>query len=1264
MLTSPYPIILILTLSIGIQAAAAIMAFRLIGITGRRKAWSLIAIALTLMAVRRVVPLYRLITGDLSILPDPLNEIIGLALSAAMAAGIAFIAPLFIERKQREDALAERVMLAELSADIGLAMVKQDNLRSILDACAEAMVRHLDAAFARIWTLNSAEDVLEMQASSGMYTRIDGSHQRIPVGKFKIGLIAEERKPHITNAVIGDPRVHDQEWAKREEMVAFAGHPLTIGDKLIGVMAMFSRHPLSEVTLKALAAVSSEIAVGIDRKLAEEQLHRLNRQLRAISDCNQTLMRAEDEQSLLVDICRIVCDEAGYRMAWVGYAENDAPGTIRPVAWAGVEEGYLEQVGLTGNDMTRDRGPGPGITAPLAIGEGICIQDISTDPQAAPWRDSALQRGYRSSIVLPLQDESKNNFGILGIYSAEPNAFPPDEIRLMEELAGDLAFGIMVLRTRSERKRTEQERLDHLRFVEIMDQINRVIQGTDDIQKMMSDVLDAVLEIFDCDRAWLLYPCDPEAASWSVPMERTKPEYPGANVQGRVLPMEPEVQRMFRIQRDTDSPVSWGPGSDYSYPQWLTEQFGVQSQLSVATYPKTGQPWQFGMHQCSHTRVWQQEELVLFQEINRRLADGLTGLLAYRDLQESETKYRRIVETATEGIWMLGPDNMTTFVNARIADLLGYSAEEMIGRPVTDFMFEEDVDDHLSKMDNRGQGISEYYERRFRCNNGQTVWALASATPIIDDEQRYQGSFAMFTDITERKQSVEILREREAFIRNILDSVDEGFIVVDPQYRIISVNRAFCKMMQLAEEQVLGRFCYEISHQANRPCFEQGEDCAVRRSFESGKAHAALHSHVDSSGAKHHMELKSFPITDGDGMVVSVIETLNDVTEKVKLEEQLRQAQKMEAIGTLAGGVSHDFNNMLSVIIGHAEMALRKVDPTDPFFASLQEIRKAAGRSADLTRQLLAFARKQTVVPKVLDLNVTLEGMLKMLRRLIGEDIDLAWLPGSGLWPVLMDPSQIDQILANLCVNARDAIAGVGKVTIETRNAVIDEGYCAEHPEVVAGEYLLLSVSDNGCGMDRLTAGKVFEPFFTTKELGRGTGLGLSTVYGIVKQNNGFVNVYSEPGHGSTFNVYLPRHDAKIEEIPQESRALPMAGGHETILLVEDEAAILDMTRQMLEGIGYRVLIASTPAEAIQLAKKHPGEIRLLLTDVVMPEMNGQELAKTLLGLYPGIRPLFMSGYAGNIIQRHGELDEGDNFIQKPFSIRALAAKIREVLDT
>ncbi len=386
--------------------------------------------------------------------------------------------------------------------------------------------------------------------------------------------------------------------------------------------------------------------------------------------------------------------------------------------------------------------------------------------------------------------------------------------------------------------------------------------------------------------------------------------------------------------------------------------------------------------------------------------------------------------------------------------------------------------------------------------------------------------------------------------------------------------------------------------------------------------------------------------------------------EREKLTDQLTQAQKMESVGRLAGGVAHDFNNMLGVIIGHTELALEQVDPVQPLHDSLLEIKKAAERSASLTRQLLAFARKQTVAPKVLDLNDTVQGMLNMLQRLIGEHIDLVWRPGKDLSPVKVDPSQIDQILANLCVNARDAIGDTGKVTIETDAVVFDAGYCEEHPGFVPGEYVLLAVSDNGGGMDKDTLNKLFEPFFTTKVMGKGTGLGLSTVYGIVKQNNGFINVYSEPGHGTTFKIYLPQYLGKTARAPRGGATLSAVRGQETILLVEDEPGILKMTLTMLERQGYTVLAASTPSEAIRLAREYPNEIHLLVTDVVMPEMNGRDLAQKLITLYPNLKRLFMSGYTANVIAHHGVLDEGVHFIQKPFSMKDIAEKIRTALET
>ncbi|MBF0233915.1 MAG: PAS domain-containing protein [Desulfamplus sp.] len=403
-------------------------------------------------------------------------------------------------------------------------------------------------------------------------------------------------------------------------------------------------------------------------------------------------------------------------------------------------------------------------------------------------------------------------------------------------------------------------------------------------------------------------------------------------------------------------------------------------------------------------------------------------------------------------------------------------------------------------------------------------------------------------------------------------------------------------------------------------------------------------------------------IFDENNKAVRIIGTHVDISERKKLETQLRQAQKMESVGRLAGGVAHDFNNMLGVILGHTELALLQADENHDLFSGLKEIQAAAMRSANITKQLLAFARKQTISPKQLDLNDTVESMLNMLHRLIGEDIDLVWQPAAQIWSVKMDPSQLDQILANLCINARDAIAGVGKLTIETERKSFDGEYCKQHAGFTPGDFVLLTVSDNGCGMDKDTQSNLFEPFFTTKEVGKGTGLGLATVYGIVKQNNGFINVYSEPGKGSTFKIYLPRFCADEDIVKTVPKKNESAGGTETILLVEDEPSILRMTRMMLERKGYSVLPAATPGEAIDLAKTHSEKIHLLMTDVVMPEMNGRDLAAQIIELCPGIRLLFMSGYTADVIAHHGVLDAGVAFIQKPFSMADLMVKVREVM--
>ena len=404
------------------------------------------------------------------------------------------------------------------------------------------------------------------------------------------------------------------------------------------------------------------------------------------------------------------------------------------------------------------------------------------------------------------------------------------------------------------------------------------------------------------------------------------------------------------------------------------------------------------------------------------------------------------------------------------------------------------------------------------------------------------------------------------------------------------------------------------------------------------------------------------PVKDENGQINGFVGIARDVTERVSLQDQLLQSQRVEAVGRLAGGVAHDFNNMLGVILGNAELALSKASPEDPVHNRLNQIIAAAKRSAEITRQLLAFARKQTISPKILDLNESVEGMLQMLQRLIGEDIDIAWRPHPDVGPVRIDPAQLDQLLTNFCVNARDAIDGVGKVTIETGNVSFDEAYCAEHVDFLPGDYVLLAVSDDGCGMDKETRNRIFEPFFTTKQAGKGTGLGLATVYGIIKQNQGFINVYSELDKGTTFRIYLPRQTGEAEPVlVREAVTIPVGRG-ETVLVVEDDQAILELAGTMLEKHYYKVLKASTPSEAINIARQHEDSIDLMITDVVMPEMNGRDLAGIIQALQPRMKVLFMSGYTANVIAHHGVLKEGVHFIQKPFSVADFVVRVQDTL--
>ncbi len=631
---------------------------------------------------------------------------------------------------------------------------------------------------------------------------------------------------------------------------------------------------------------------------------------------------------------------------------------------------------------------------------------------------------------------------------------------------------------------------------------------------------------------------------------------------------------------------------------------------------------------------------------------------AARAMRQSEEKYRGIVENTSQGVWQYDSEGTTTFANAQMANILGTGVEAMIGKPIFAFMDESQRAEARARTERRKKGIAETSDFKLRRVDGRPVLVRIQANPVHDADGRFDGVIALVTDVSEQRRA----EEATARLAAIVESSGDAIISTQLDGTITSWNRGAEKMFGFAAAEVIGTSSYALMPVD-----------AVERSRQRLEG-VARGEHVDTvdthrlhkSGEVIAVALSISPLRDPSGRVVGVSKIERDLTASRKAEaalrrteEQFRQAQKMEAVGRLAGGVAHDFNNLLSVILSYASMNLQALNPTDPLAVDMGEIVTAAERATTLTRQLLTFSRQQLVEPRVLDLNGLIRGMLSMLGRLLGEDIELAALNAADLGRVRSDPGQLEQVVMNLAVNARDAMPDGGKLTIETANVEVG----AEYVGLAPGRYVLMAVSDTGVGMDAATQQHIFEPFFTTKEKGKGTGLGLSTVFGIVQQSGGHVSVYSEPGRGTTFKVYLPRTD----RAPAQTEASLPAGslrGSETILLVEDEQQVRRVACSILQQKGYHVLEASNGGEAFLISKQYEGRIHLLLTDVVMPRMSGPQLVRELAGQRPEMRVLFASGYTDETIIHHGILDAGIEFLQKPFTPQLLLRRVRQVLDT
>jgi two-component system, cell cycle sensor histidine kinase and response regulator CckA len=679
------------------------------------------------------------------------------------------------------------------------------------------------------------------------------------------------------------------------------------------------------------------------------------------------------------------------------------------------------------------------------------------------------------------------------------------------------------------------------------------------------------------------------------------------------------------------------------------------------------------------------EDAVLFVAIKRSVEEMREGALQTAELNDNEERYRAVVEQTSEGLVLSDVENFRVLeCNAAFAEMLGYSVAEALTLTTYDF-----VADARETIERRASGIrsgelSSVGQRRLRRKDGKLVDVEVNVTVIS-----YGGEDVFCTivrDIGERKRAEEALqrahdqleakvRERTAeldqqrlFLRQVIDLNPSFVFAKDREGRFTLVNQALAEAYGTTVEGLLGKTDADFNSKAEEVAAFRSDDIEV---IDTGvEKFIAEETVTDAAGKVRWLQTINRPMAGHDGTVTQMLGVATDITQRKQAEqalhdseEMLRQAQKMESIGTLAGGIAHDFNNLMTAVTGYSELVLRRLDAEDPLRAKIEEIKNAGDRAVSLTRQLLAFSRKQMLKPVVLDLNAVLTGMGQMLPRLIGEDIDLRFDLHASLGQVKADPGQMEQVLMNLAVNARDAMPAGGCLTVKTENVEFAGKSIRRHMVVEPGRYVVLSVTDNGTGMSAETQTHIFEPFFTTKEVGKGTGLGLATVYGIVKQSGGSIWVYSELGKGTTFRIYLPRVDEFVSAEEDERAHRPVPMGSETILLVEDENMVRDLVQEILEEYGYEVLTASNGIAGLELCRNFEGRIHLLITDVVMPHMSGRELAESIGAIRPETRVLYMSGFTDDAVVRHGVLADDMCFIQKPFSPEALATKARELLD-
>ncbi|WAC06703.1 MAG: PAS domain-containing protein [Thermodesulfobacteriota bacterium] len=641
---------------------------------------------------------------------------------------------------------------------------------------------------------------------------------------------------------------------------------------------------------------------------------------------------------------------------------------------------------------------------------------------------------------------------------------------------------------------------------------------------------------------------------------------------------------------------------------------------------------------------------------------------AEETLRQTQLQQKALLDNIPDAAWLKDSESRFIAVNEAFARAAGYSAEALVGK--TDFNIWSKDEAELYRSEDQEVILTKQkkvIEQSIVSLSGKVTWVEKIKTPIVNEENEVIGTVGISCDITQRKQTEEVLRENEKKYRSlyqefqgILDAIPDSLMLINPDFQVIWANEGLAAIMNRNLSDLVGKHCYQIWHSRPEPC----AICPVQRSFGSKQSEFEEISISDG----RIWDVRTVPILGDQGEVKAVIESARNITEKKKafqdmisLQAQLRQSQKMEAIARLAGGVAHDFNNLLTVIQANSELALNELAADDHLRPRVDDIKSAAERAAYLIRQLLAFSRRQALNLKVIDVNSILEDLEKMLCRIIGEEIELITSFADDLGMIKADPGEVEQVIINLAVNAKDAMPQGGTLTLTTANVELDEQYTRTHFGTLPGSYVVISLTDTGVGIPQEIHEKIFDPFFTTKKKGKGTGLGLATVYGIVRQSGGNIHLYSEPEKGTTFKVYLPRFDEPLVEAKKKTEFNVLPQGNETILVVEDDGAVRKIAVQVLTAQGYNVLVAETGGDALLICEQEKKPIHLVLTDVVMPKMSGPELIERLKKVRKDFTVLYMSGYTDKNILRC--LDYELNFIQKPFTIDVLAKKVRDSLD-